>query len=69
MGNLLSTTSSCEVIVFSKYDAADMAVISSMVLNRKLIVTAPSAGSCWCYRKSFHSGTLGSDICNRESDV
>lgn len=56
-------------MVFTKYDAADMATISFMVLNRKLFVPAPSAGSSWYYRSSFHCGILGSDICNMESDA
>lgn len=64
MANLL-----CGVTVVSKYDAADMAAVHFMVLNRTLIVSAPSAGSCWYHRSSFHSDTLGSDICKMESDA
>lgn len=54
MGNLLSITSSCEVTgSLSKSDAADTAAMCFTVLNRKVIVPAPSAGSCWCCRSSL----------------
>lgn len=48
--------------VLSKYSAADMASLCFVTRNRGVIVCAPSAGSRWYCRTTFHSGTLGTQL-------